>query len=707
MTSISLFGALVLAFAQKAPSDLIPGERLAAEILRGGRVQISGDYGVRNRIDYAGSVTLEGPAVISAGLSLPSGIWKLPAAEIQSRLPVSARGQVRMVELPFDAIRGGWHSEQGQAGHRSGAVGANSPDQPLVVVQGNTALSVASSLGPGGYLWSRVTRPSGSPTLLKSNLAATGINARAVVFADVDYDVANVAVRKFSSDGTVELGANPFAIRGARGTTDWTRRQRFRLINALELLDQPGEFVLDSDAGRIYFWPLASTDQVLTVSSPRRQGTGNTIFERPLNFTGAKKVVLRNLTFRAGISDAIRLQDCEDVLIENCRFIGMGQNAVVILRSQNVTIRDCTFQDSYRSHVTIGGFGNQDAALRSDGTANPLGPSMLAFKSDGIRFENCRFERSGLLYPASPAVQLVNYPVGVEFENCDFVDTEGPAIRLHGMLHRVRNSRFTRCVRSVTDAGAVGSGRSWIQIGNVIENCTFTDITRREPGGPPENSLADDVAGIYFDDGIGGQSASRNRFINSHLAILSNGGRYNLFDRNVFENTRALRPYFIRSRPSDAPRNFNLYYTEARWLMIGAKSFDDAKLAVGSYRRFQKSGNDLLDLFRSLPAAHWQQATRIDQAIGGRTALDYLLGTWIDEGRILSGDPQDTQTFGFVPGARGEWWVLKNESNLFRWNPADFKPSSNASRAALNRASRAPSTTPKAFYYGFLGEAVR
>ncbi|MBT5605105.1 MAG: hypothetical protein HN742_40105 [Lentisphaerae bacterium] len=93
-------------------------------------------------------------------------------------------------------------------------------------------------------------------------------------------------------------------------------------INLLCELDSPGEWYLDRDSGKLYFWPPSPVSRGRAVVS--------LLEDRMLSFDGASHIVFRGMTLEAGRGDAVWIKGGEGVLLAGCVVRNMGNSAVVI-----------------------------------------------------------------------------------------------------------------------------------------------------------------------------------------------------------------------------------------------------------------------------------------------------------------------------------------------------------------------------------------
>lgn len=148
--------------------------------------------------------------------------------------------------------------------------------------------------------------------------------------------------------------------------------------NALEELDQPGEWVLDSAAGKIYLWPRNTSPVLSPLLTEVIRVEGKIDSEGPAD-KPVRNLRFRGLTFMHGerysiaASDAglqhdwemhdkasslVRLRGAENCTIEKCRFAHSGSGAIrVDLHGQRNTISDNMIEHIGGTGILLCGYG--------------------------------------------------------------------------------------------------------------------------------------------------------------------------------------------------------------------------------------------------------------------------------------------------------------------------------------------------------------
>lgn len=171
-----------------------------------------------------------------------------------------------------------------------------------------------------------------------------------------------------------------------------TRQTLFTYENAMELLDEPGEFYYDTREKKIYYYPLgnedmstaetyvAKTEQFMQIKGETENKAGNFDFENIRFIYGACNALteygspgnqndglvddvsspytglLRDDGFFGINTGHFRLDHVDNVNIKNCEFIGMGSTTLVMNDEvSNVNVVGNIFRDSSGAAIRMGG----------------------------------------------------------------------------------------------------------------------------------------------------------------------------------------------------------------------------------------------------------------------------------------------------------------------------------------------------------------
>jgi hypothetical protein len=160
-----------------------------------------------------------------------------------------------------------------------------------------------------------------------------------------------------------------------RGSSLWVE-------NALTFLDEPGEWVLDSDAGKVYLWPLGDEpgDNILAPALTEIvRVEGDMDYDGPQD-SPVRGLVFKGLTFtqagrfpwekdRTGWglqhdwemfdrpTAMLRFRGAEDCAVEGCRFVNSGASAVRLdLHACRNRVERCSIHHVGGAGVVLAGY---------------------------------------------------------------------------------------------------------------------------------------------------------------------------------------------------------------------------------------------------------------------------------------------------------------------------------------------------------------
>ncbi len=288
--------------------------------------------------------------------------------------------------------------------------------------------------------------------------------------------------------------------------------RRWRAVNVFDELDVPGEYAVDPQAGRLYFYPpqpLAGARITLAFR------------EEPLvRMRDLAHVILEGLTFEETQGDALRVAGCSHVTVSRCVFRNHRRRAVVVEGGVKNRITSCDIHDTGVGGVSLAG-----------GDRKTLTPAGHVLEDTHI----WRYSTHLLTY--STALHLSG--VGNVARHNLFHDAPHMAVAVSGNDHLFEYNVVSNVVMASDDAGALYKGRNPSCRGNVIRYNLWSEI-----GSPRGHG----TAAIYFDDGDGGDTVYGNLFYRcgdpgkgSFGTVFSHGGHGNVAENNVFiECKRAL-----------------------------------------------------------------------------------------------------------------------------------------------------------------------
>lgn len=333
--------------------------------------------------------------------------------------------------------------------------------------------------------------------------------------------------------------------------------QRFRFLNVLEELDEPGEWYVDTVAGTLYFWPPEPIAQGRVCVS---------LLEKPLvALRGCEHVTLRGLILECTRGCGVEIVGGSHNRVAGCTLRNIGTVGVTIgvveadLERRVYTdttfkgdagtdngVLSCEIHDTGEYGIILGG-----------GDRKTLEPGRnYAVNNDIYRFG--RWVRT-----CRPAVFLCG--VGNRVAHNRMHDAPHTAVLFWGNDHVLEFNEVYRVCTDTGDAGAFYIGRDWSQRGNVIRYNHFHDLAATLE----EEQGFNGVMAVYLDDQASGTTVFGNVLSRVNRGVMVGGGRDNTVENNIFafcgraihldargvgENYAAGNTLFDRLKPIDHAR---------------------------------------------------------------------------------------------------------------------------------------------------------
>ncbi|HTL30977.1 MAG TPA: right-handed parallel beta-helix repeat-containing protein [Tepidisphaeraceae bacterium] len=281
--------------------------------------------------------------------------------------------------------------------------------------------------------------------------------------------------------------------------------RRFRAINLLDELDEPGEFYIDRATRTLYFWPPGPMDKARI--------TFSTLNAPLIRVKDAQHLTIRGMIFEATLGDGIQIAGGEDIRIEHCTIRNVRQLGISAIGGKGHHIDHCEIYDTGTGGIVLEG-----------GDRKTLTPAGHEATNNRIR-DFSRHQQTGAY-----GITLG----GVRNRAAHNLVERAPhqAIFIGGNDHVIEYNIIRNVVTETDDAGAVYKGRNPSCRGNVIRYNFFSDI-----GSP----MGHGTAAIYFDDGDGGDMVFGNIFVRcgqpgrgSFGTVFSHGGHGIHAENNIF-----------------------------------------------------------------------------------------------------------------------------------------------------------------------------
>jgi parallel beta-helix repeat protein len=207
---------------------------------------------------------------------------------------------------------------------------------------------------------------------------------------------------------------------------------RYAVFGMREELDAPGEWYQDVEGQKLYFFPSRSLEQaVVTVPT----------VDAILSFQNASHIVVRGLEFTCAEAGAVRLSDCEQIVLEKSLVHDLGYFSgagVTIRGGRNCTVRGCDLWN-------LGGHGVEVYA----------GDKVNMQKCNHV-VDNCYIHHVG---------QFNRHGIGLMLSGCGVVlshnlmhDMPRCGVFYGGVLNTLEFNRIRHCNLEMEDTGCTYGG---------------------------------------------------------------------------------------------------------------------------------------------------------------------------------------------------------------------------------------------------------
>ena len=288
--------------------------------------------------------------------------------------------------------------------------------------------------------------------------------------------------------------------------------RRYRALNLLEELDQPGEYYVDREANLLYLWPSAKLANARITLSLLK--------EPVLSLTGVSHVTLRGFIVEASQGTGIVVNGGSSNSVLACDVRNIRKTGVVIAGGTGHRVEACDIHETGTGGLRLVG-GNRK-------TLTPAG-------HEAVNNHIWRFSCHQLTYASGIALA----GVGNRAAHNLIHDAPHQGIGLSGNDHLFEYNVIHHICTETDDCGAFYKGRNPSCRGNIVRYNFWHNI-----GSP----MGHGNAAVYFDDGDGGETVLGNVFFRcgnpgrgSFGTVFSHGGHDILAENNIFvECKRAL-----------------------------------------------------------------------------------------------------------------------------------------------------------------------
>ncbi|HNS32964.1 MAG TPA: right-handed parallel beta-helix repeat-containing protein, partial [bacterium] len=263
--------------------------------------------------------------------------------------------------------------------------------------------------------------------------------------------------------------------------------------NLLSEIDMPGEWYIDRETGRLYFYPPGDIEGSEVIA---------TMLEAPLvQFKGVSNIVFYGLTVEGGRSHAFEIKGGRNNVIAGCVIRNTGQWAVKIEKGWEHKVAGCDIHDTGEGGVSLDGGGDRAKLI----------PARHLVENNHI----CRFNRFCGGYRQGVSIQ----GVGQRVSHNVIHDSPHQGIYLDSNDHVVEFNEFHDAPHEAKENGFIyiyGIDKRWLSRGSLIRNNFFHHITDRS-----SPNLSHALVAIHVDGRNGGMVIEKNIFYRFPYGISS------------------------------------------------------------------------------------------------------------------------------------------------------------------------------------------
>ena len=304
--------------------------------------------------------------------------------------------------------------------------------------------------------------------------------------------------------------------------------------NLLSELSRPGEFYIDRNTGKLYFYPPDGAGKsemiVSTLNAPvlKLKSTSNVVFFKlvleatrrdAVVINGGKNNLIAGCTIRNTGKDGIRIEDGWNHEIIGCDICYTAQGGILILHSGDAEWKKLISHGHIVENNHIHHFNRFDGGYR-------------------------------------PAVSIISHSIGTRVSRNLIHDSPHQAINFTCNDHIIEFNEIYDVLYEPTDAGAIytyGEPRYLMNRGNIMRYNFLHHITQHS-----SPTKATGVIGIYVDCLNGGMTSLGNvLYLCTERAMLANG-----------PDTRIENSFFINN-------NMNITFVDTSWI-LGEKRINKA-----------------------------------------------------------------------------------------------------------------------------------
>lgn len=303
-------------------------------------------------------------------------------------------------------------------------------------------------------------------------------------------------------------------------------KEGYFAINLLEEIDKPGEWALDIQDQKIYYYPPAAIESL--------QIAINDFNNALIKINGASHITVQGLQLDGTLGSAIEMNQCTQVLVANCQISNVGKTGIAMQGGNSNTLQANNIFETGGVGIELKNLGDRKTLLSSN-----------------VVVDNNHVHHVGkLIY--KQAISLSN-SVGVTIRHNLLHDIPTGSIRTDNINNCLfEYNEIHNIALKEGDTGVFYSYGGWSTYGNIFRY-NFSHHTSR-------------ANAFYSDDGDSGDFYYKNIVHDCIGGVLVGGGHDVLAENNLFVQSKKQtiddrgkdRNYRLGTKYESALRQFNV-----------------------------------------------------------------------------------------------------------------------------------------------------
>lgn len=288
----------------------------------------------------------------------------------------------------------------------------------------------------------------------------------------------------------------------------------YYFYNVFEELDEPGEWYLDRDNSILYIYPYEkiTTDTKIEMSL---------ITSPILSLYKCRNMSFEGISFKCTRNNGINLTECNNISLKYCRVSNVYKTGIYGDKCENVMISGCEVHHTGDYGINLSG-GDRVNLIPG---GNVIDNSYVHDFAEISRTCICGINIGG---------------IGGVVSHCEIHSSPIVGLGYSGNDHIIEYNVIHDVCFNTDDAAAIYTGCSWTSRGNVVRRNIIYNIGSEESN--PD--------GIYWDDGLSGQTAYENLIVNigKHAFMIGGGNENTAINNIIVTNGESAVRYDARCR---------------------------------------------------------------------------------------------------------------------------------------------------------------